>query len=203
MQDATCSMPLGADPLAPEAAGIDAALMERTKGGDRQAFGELVNRHRDGLVNYLSRISGDRELAQDLAQESFVKLFQSAGHYKEKGLLRAYLYRIATNCFRSHQRRARRASWVPFATRDHDGSSPGTPQERLLQSEALRHLDAALAELPARFRAPLVLHAIEGWPLAQIAYALSCPKGTVKSRIGRARRDLRRKLSDLLPRGVL
>ncbi|MFP5289355.1 MAG: RNA polymerase sigma factor, partial [Thermoanaerobaculia bacterium] len=76
---------------------LDAGLMDRVRSGDRDAFSDLVERHKDAVVNYVTRLTGNRDRAEDLAQETFLRLFRSAGGYTEQGLLRAYLFRIATN----------------------------------------------------------------------------------------------------------
>jgi RNA polymerase sigma-70 factor, ECF subfamily len=171
----------------------DAELMAAVRMGDRQVFARLVDRHKDSVVSYLSRITGDRDRAEDLAQETFLRLFKAAGGYREQGFLRAYLFRIATNLVRSEERRDRRLRLLlPFlGGRPHD--EPAAPSGLLLQ-ELHRQVALAVATLPLRFRVPLVLHEIEGWSYADIAQELRCQEGTVKSRIFRGRRQLREQL---------
>ena len=181
----------------PRSAPDDAELMARVQRGDRDAFAALVDRHRDPLVRYLGRLTSDRERAEDLAQEAFVRLFQHAADYREQGHLTAYLYRIATNLLRSEERR--RARWWRIApgltaTRETVASADGP--RRVFQTELQRRLAAALAELPLAFRVPLVLFEVEEWSLVEIAAWLGCRPGTVKSRLFRARRRLR---DDLAP----
>lgn len=196
-----------------EAAAGDAELMARVRAGDREAFAALVDRHKDPLVGYLARLTGSPDRAQDLAQEAFLRLYRSAGSYRERGQLTAFLYRIATNLVRSEARRERR--WrrlVPrLATgRESEGApaEPGLPAgalrdgvppsgpHRLLRRELQRRLAAALAALPLELRAPLVLYEIEEWSQRDVARALGCREGTVKSRLFRARRRLREELAD-------
>jgi RNA polymerase sigma-70 factor (ECF subfamily) len=171
----------------------DADLMERVRGGDRDAFADLVDRHKDAVVSYLARLSGDRDRAEDLAQEAFLRLWQSAASYVEQGFLRAFLFRIATNLVRSQERREKRFRLLlPFLGRGgHD--EPSAPSGLLLQ-ELHREVTGAVAALPLRYRVPLVLHEIEGWSYADIARELGCREGTVKSRIHRGRQHLRQKL---------
>jgi RNA polymerase sigma-70 factor, ECF subfamily len=173
---------------------LDAEQMARVRAGDRDAFADLVERHKDAVVNYLARLTGDRDRAEDLAQETFLRLFRSAGGYSEQGLLRAYLFRIATNLVRSEERRERRLRLLlPFlGTGGH--AEPAAPSG-LLRQEMHRELAAAVAQLPLRFRVPLVLHEIEGWAYADIARALGCREGTVKSRIHRGRQHLKERLA--------
>lgn len=173
---------------------VDAGLMSRVRSGDRQAFADLVERHQDAVVNYLTRLTGDRDRAEDLAQESFLRLFRSAGGYTEQGFLRAYLFRIATNLVRSEERRER--TWrllLPFLGKE-GHAEPAAPSG-LLRQELSREVAAAVAKLPLRYRVPLVLHEIEGWGYSEIARALGCREGTVKSRIHRGRRHLKERLA--------
>jgi RNA polymerase sigma-70 factor (ECF subfamily) len=171
----------------------DAEVMARARRGDREAFAELVDRHKDAVVSYLTRLCGDRDRAEDLGQETFLRLFLATA-YAEQGYLRAYLFRIATNLVRSEERRDRRLRLLlPFLGRAADRIDPAAHQG-LLRAELHGAVAAALAELPLRFRVPLVLHEIEGWPYAAIAEELQCREGTVKSRVHRGRLHLKRKL---------
>jgi RNA polymerase sigma-70 factor, ECF subfamily len=175
----------------------DAALMAATRDGDREAFGLLVDRYKEPLVAYLGRLTGSPERAEDLAQEAFLRLWQSAGRYAERGKLQGLLYSIAVNLLRSEERRARRwrmlAVLLPVAP---EGAAIEPPAPAaLLARERERHLARALAQLPLAYRVPLVLAEIEGWSQRDIAAHLGCREGTVKSRLHRARRALRKKLS--------
>jgi RNA polymerase sigma-70 factor (ECF subfamily) len=173
---------------------LDATQMARVRSGDRDAFTDLVDRHKDAVVNYLTRLTGNRDRAEDLAQETFLRLFRSAGSYREQGLLRGFLFRIATNLVRSEERREKRLRLLlPFLGRQ-DHAEPAAPSG-LLRQEMHREVSAAVAQLPLRYRVPLVLHEIEGWAYADIARALGCREGTVKSRIHRGRQHLRERLA--------
>jgi len=173
---------------------LDATQMARVRSGDRDAFAELVDRHKDAVVNYLTRLTGNRDRAEDLAQETFLRLFRSAGSYSEQGLLRGYLFRIATNLVRSEERREKRLRLLmPFLGRQ-EHAEPAAPSG-LLRQEMHREVSAAVAQLPLRYRVPLVLHEIEGWAYADIAQALGCREGTVKSRIHRGRQHLKERLA--------
>lgn len=172
----------------------DDLLMQRVRHGDREAFAILVDRHKDPLVNYLTNLCGDRDRAEDVAQDAFVKLFRRASSYDGRGRLAPWLYRIATNHMRTLWRRERRwkiislGMWTPGAT-DRD------PSDELLSDEATRQVRQALERLPMHYRAPLLLRDIEGWSYQQIGDFLGCPEGTVKSKINRGREQLRRALA--------
>ena len=173
----------------------DDELMARAGGGDRQAFAALVDRYKDAIVNYTTRLTGDRDRAEDLAQETFLRLFRAAPRYSEQGQLRAFLYSIATNLVRSEGRRERRQQLLqPFLLLAGRAAEPASTAAGLLRDELQRQVAAAVAALPLRCRVPLVLHEIEGWSYAAVAAQLGLREGTVKSRIHRGRRQLRRAL---------
>jgi RNA polymerase sigma-70 factor (ECF subfamily) len=171
----------------------DAELMARVREGDREAFADLVDRHKDAVVTYLARLTACRDRAEDLAQETFLRLFKAAGDYVEQGFLRAFLFRIATNLVRSEERRAQRqrllAPFLPRAEHAEPAAASG-----LLRRELHREIAAALAQLPLRYRVPLVLHEIEGWSYVDIALETGCREGTVKSRVHRGRQQLKKRL---------
>jgi RNA polymerase sigma-70 factor (ECF subfamily) len=171
----------------------DAELMARVRGGDRDAFAELVDRHKDAVVSYLTRLCGNRDHAEDLGQEAFLRLYRAAVTYSEQGYLRAYLFRIATNLVRSEERRERRLRLLLPLLGGAEPAAPAAPSG-LLRQEIHREVAAALARVPMRFRVPLVLHEIEGWSYADIAEDLGCREGTVKSRVHRGRQHLKQGL---------
>jgi RNA polymerase sigma-70 factor (ECF subfamily) len=174
----------------------NAELMARTRDGDQEAFTLIVDRFKDRVVNYLCRLTGDRDRAEDTAQETFLRLYRTAAGYREQGQLTAFIFRIATNLARSEERRNRRwrifRATVPAPVNGNGG--PASPQARLLQQEAAQQLGAAIQELPLKFRAPLMLREIEGLSYQAIAATTGCREGTVKSRINRGRRQLRERL---------
>ncbi len=177
----------------------DAALMARVRAGSRDAFAEVVERHKDAVVNYLTRVTGDRDRAEDLAQETFIRLWR-APRYDEQGKLLPFLFRIATNLVRTEERRARRwrllAPLLPHAGVPviRAGGAAPDPARMALCHELRERLVKEIAALPLAFRAPLVLRDVEELSYEEIAAALGCPEGTVKSRINRARSILRERL---------
>lgn len=185
------------DPAGWAARGEDAALMARVRTGSREAFAAVVERHKDAVVNYLTRLTGDRDRAEDLAQETFVRLWQ-APRYDEQGKLLPFLFRIATNLVRTEERRARRwrllVPLLPHAGTAVAGVAPADPARAVLRRELRERLLQEIATLPVAFRAPLVLRDVEELSYDEIAAALGCPEGTVKSRINRARALLRERL---------
>ncbi len=177
----------------------DGQLLTRSRARDADAFAQLVDRHKDQMVNYLARLTGCRDRAEDIAQETFVRFYKKIHHYREEGTLSAYLFRIATNLVRSEERRKRRWQMLQpilahggFAT---NGGRPASPQAEALASEEHRQVTRALASLDVLYRAPLVLREIEGLSYRQIAGTLGCSEGTVKSRLHRGRQMLKERLA--------
>jgi RNA polymerase sigma-70 factor (ECF subfamily) len=178
------------------------------RSGDRVAFEELVRRHHRPLVNHLYRQVGGRELALDLAQEVFLKIYQSLGSFDPRYRFTTWLYRIASNCAIDHLRR-RRPSTCPLPNGDGDGSEaqdcvvPGnepTPHELLAMRELQGRLEHAIAALPPEFRQLILLRHRLHCRYDEIARITELPLGTVKNRIFRAREMLRGMLGDVLER---
>lgn len=173
--------------------------------GEALRFAAIVEENKDLLVNYLTRLTGDRDRAEDLAQETFVRFYETRERYREQGSPRAYLLTMATNILRDEQRRRWRWSLLlpvfSLGGRSPDGFQTaelpreGDPQRVLLSVEAQRTVQAALAELDLPHRAALVLREIEGLAYQEIAAILECQEGTVKSRLHRARQALKEKLA--------
>lgn len=183
--------------------GDDAALMAAVRAGGRDAFAALVERHKDAVVNYLTRLTADRDRAEDLAQETFLRLWR-APRYDEQGKLLPFLFRIATNLVRTEERRARRwrliASVLPHAGAPAVvAAPPADPAAEIARRELRGQLVRAIAGLPLNYRVPLVMRDVEDLSYEEIAATLGCPEGTVKSRINRARALLREQLG---PRGL-
>lgn len=179
----------------------DAELIERTQAGDTSAFASLVDRHKDAMVNYLTRLTGSRDEAEDYAQEAFLRLYERSASYRERGYFKAYLYRIATNLVRSAERRRQRWRVVHSLISTNGHHSEPRQQHRVLASEIGTRLRRAVSELPLRYRVPLVLYEVDEWPYRRIAEFLGCREGTVKSRIHRGRNMIRERLEPYVKGG--
>lgn len=164
---------------------------------ERAAFEELYVQYRSPLYNYIYRLMGDREQADDLLQETFVKAYRALADLPEGPGRTPWLYRIATNTCYDALRRRRLISWLPW-TRDDGAPEPATyadenPGERYAMREGL---EAALNLVPPSLRAPLLLHAVHGFGYADIAQALGISEAAVKMRISRARAAFRQAYRD-------
>lgn len=172
----------------------DGALIRRAQEGDEEAFAAFVDRYKDSLINYLTHLTRSRERAEDFAQDAFVRFYRNSSKCRNEERLAPYLFRIATNLVVTQARRDQR--WhrlLPHLTAQAPRSSPAADRP-LMTEEIQRKVTAALDALPVKFRAPLVLFEIEEWSYDEIARALDCRIGTIKSRISRARALMRAEL---------
>ena len=172
----------------------DGELMARVKAGDRDGFAVLIDRYKHRLVNYLTLMVHDRDRAEELAQETFVRLYVHRARYQERGRFVPYLYRMATNLLRTEiRRRQRREVLLHLFARNGNRESP-SPHAELVKNEVGERVAEAIEALPLHYRSPLLLREMEGWSYRDIATALKCREGTVKSRVHRGRERLRKLL---------
>lgn len=176
---------------------IDDQLMARGAQGDEEAFRLLVTRWERPVFAFLERMLGSREEAQDLGQETFVRVFEQATRYRASGRFRSWLFRIAGNLARSRLRRRRIVGWVPFDAFRHDRASdePGA-EEHTLRGERRRAVRAALARLPRRQREALVLRRYHDLSQEEIAAAMNTTVAAVESLLSRAMATLRIRLTE-------
>lgn len=183
----------------------DAALIGRTLAGEPSAFGQLVLRYQDRLYNSLARLLGSAEDAQDAVQDAFVQAFVKLDTFRGSSAFYTWLYRIAFNTAMSHVRRKRPTQSLDDQRRDH-GREPvdgqPAPDARLDASERAARVHRALAELSAEFREVVVLREIDGCKYDEIADILEVPVGTVRSRLFRARLELRDRLAPIVEKNL-
>lgn len=176
---------------------IDIALVARYVDGDLDAFDELVRRHRDRVFGICLRMLREREAALDAVQDTFVTLFRKADRYRAEAAFSTWLYRVTVNVCYDHLRRANRNRTERLPTHtDPEDLQATDPFDAV---EIRPAIENALADLPAEFRAAVVLVDVEGLRLETAADALGVPLGTVKSRVFRGRRLLAESLGNLRP----
>ena len=173
----------------------DDELMERTAGGDEAAARLLVQRWEGAVFAFLYRMVGSREDAQDLGQETFIRVYREARRYRPSGKFRSWLFRIAGNLARDRLRRRRIISWVPFIPGAHEGSSEAEgPDAGIERDEMAAEVRRALAKLPDRQREAIVLRSYEELSYREIAAAMSVTLPAVESLLQRGMAALRREL---------
>ena len=183
----------------------DHRLIEQTKQGDEAAFAEIVTRYRNPLTNYLFRMLNDYEEAVDLAQETFVRVYFAIERYHTDYAFSTYIYRIATNLAISEIRRRKRRRLMSLTgffqyedeeTDFHPPDKKPLPDADMLEDEQKTVIAKAIATLPDKYRAPIILRDIEGRSYEEIAEIMRLGLGTTKSRISRARGLLKEKLKN-------
>jgi RNA polymerase sigma-70 factor (ECF subfamily) len=179
----------------------DAQLIHETLAGKPAAFGQLVRKYQDRLYNTLVRVVGSPEDALDIVQEAFVQAFLKLETFKRQSAFYTWLYRIAFNVAATHRRRKKPTLSVEQA-RESSGTEPidpgPGPGDRAETDERCRQVQQAIASLPDEHRAVLVLREIDGCCYEAIAEILDVPIGTVRSRLHRARLQLREELKAVL-----
>jgi RNA polymerase sigma-70 factor (ECF subfamily) len=178
-------------------------LMARVAKGDDEAFETLVTRHQTPVLNLIYRFLGDRAQAKDLAQEVFLRVWQTAKTYEPKAKFTTWIYRIGTNLCLNELKAARRRKWFPFyrsqegtdnAIEDTYPDDSPTAEDLLLAKERTRQVSEALQSLPANQRLALVLKRYDDLPYEEIARIMGCSVSAVESLLVRAKKALREKL---------
>jgi RNA polymerase sigma-70 factor (ECF subfamily) len=179
----------------------DLRLIDLTLAGDTAAFGQLVSRHQDRLFNSLVHITGSREEAEDVVQDTLIQAFTRLGRFERRASFYTWVYRIAFNLWISRRRRRRPVLSVEVG-RELAGQEPvatmDTPLQRLEREERVELIRQALSALAEESRTILVLREIDGCCYETIADMLDVPVGTVRSRLHRARLQLKRNLELVL-----
>ncbi len=179
----------------------DAQLVEETLGGQPEAFGKLVLKYQDRLFNAVLHVVGNPEDARDMVQEALVQAFLKLESFQRRSAFYTWLYRIALNAAISHRRRLRPMALVEGAGatgRLPPSNHEADPAAVLDCKERCRQVRQAIAQLADDHRAVLVLRDIEGCDYQTIAEILALPVGTVRSRLHRARLQLRDVLKEML-----
>ncbi len=186
----------------------DGELVRRFLEGDGQAFEALVVRHRNRVFGLCVRLLGSRTYAEEAAQEVFVKVYRNLARFRGDSKFTTWLYRVTLNHCRNVQayrarRHEKRHDSLDARTEDEDGLGPkrelpaggASAEDELLKGERLAFLREEMARLDPIWREILLLRDVEGLSYEEIGVALELAAGTVKSRIHRARGELRRRLT--------
>lgn len=185
---------------------IDQELVERVQRGDKRAFDLLVLKYQQKVANLVSRYVRDPSETLDVTQEAFIKAYRAIPNFRRESAFYTWLYRIAINTAKNYlvaQKRrppgsdidAETAEQLDVGTRLKENA---TPENHLLEREIGETVKQAIEELPEDLRTAITLRELEGLSYEEIARAMDCPVGTVRSRIFRARAAIDAKLQPLL-----
>lgn len=188
-------------------AGTDNDLVREFIAGDEAAFTQLVTKYKDALTNYLNMMVGDYDIAVDLSQETFLRVYKNITRYSNVYQFSTWIYRIATNLAIDEMRyRKRRGQvfyknvWRNSANREDEvpefeiSDARRNPGEEMLRKESHQVIGDAIRSLPEKYRTAFILKEVQELPYEKIAEVLNCSAGTIKSRLHRARELLQRKL---------
>ena len=187
----------------------DAMLVERTVAGDQKAYELLVIKYQRRIQRLIGRMVRDVDLVEDIAQETFIRAYRALAQFRGDAQFYTWLYRIAVNTAKKALMELKRDPTVSensFKSADDDETSPleneltsaETPEAVLASKEIAQIINAALEALPEELRQAITLREIEGLSYEEISEAMSCPIGTVRSRIFRAREAISQKVKPLL-----
>jgi RNA polymerase sigma-70 factor (ECF subfamily) len=184
----------------------DQVLVERVQKGDKSAFDVLVLKYQQKVANLIGRYVRDPSEVLDVTQEAFIKAYRALPNFRGDSAFYTWLYRVAINTAKNHlaaqSRRppqddveAETAEQMEMGGRlqEHD-----TPERLAMQDEVARTIQLAMEELPDELRVAITLRELDGMSYDEIAQAMDCPIGTVRSRIFRAREAIDNKLKPLL-----
>lgn len=182
----------------------DEELLERVGKGDETAFDAFYARHREQVLRHVERIVADRDAAEDVVQEAFLRVWRKGGQWERRGSARGWIFRIATNLSLNLLESRRRAGRMNRAsTEDEENplsriadSSDAGPEETLERNDRIRLVRETVGRLSEEKRQVLDIYLGEDLTLREISRRLGIPLGTVKSRFHYASRDLREWLDD-------
>jgi RNA polymerase sigma-70 factor (ECF subfamily) len=177
-------------------------LIEQSRQGDEEAFGTLVQKYKTKVFNLAYSFMRDRETADDLAQEVFIKVYYALGKFQFKSTFSTWLYRIAVNHIKDHLRKQGKERHVSI---DDLGREPAQPEDEIQKLEKAQEnadrkklLHKALQSLPKKHQVILTLRDIQGHSYEEIGGILKLSPGTVDSRLHRARKMLRNRIAPFL-----
>jgi len=186
---------------------IDSLLVARAQQGDKQAFNLLVEKYQRKLTRLLSRFIRDQAEVEDVTQEAFIKAYRALPAFRGDSAFYTWLYRIGINTAKNYlMAMGRRApTSTEVEAEDAEGFEEGeqlrdinTPESVLLSNEIAETVNSTIEQLPEELRRAIQMRELEGMSYEDIAQAMDCPIGTVRSRIFRAREAIAEKLRPLL-----
>jgi RNA polymerase sigma-70 factor, ECF subfamily len=186
---------------------VDAELVARVQRGDKQAFDLLVLKYQRKIMRLLSRMIRDPGEIEDVAQEAFIKAYRALPQFRGDSAFYTWLYRIAINTARNWLAQNNRRPSTPSAQENEDGETfdatdnltdSSNPESEMASRQIADTVNKAINDLPEDLRNAIVMREIDGMSYEDIAESMSCPIGTVRSRIFRAREAIAIRLRPLV-----
>lgn len=185
---------------------IDTRLAKLARSGDRGAFAELVELYKDKIFHLAFRMLHDRHEAEEVVQETFLRVYTNLNRYDENQKFSTWIYRIGTNLCIDRLRKRKPSYSLDAEIKDGEDndwystlpSSEETPEEQVILSEVQTKIREAIETLPEKYKAVLILRYLQDLSLQEISEVLSMPITTIKTRLHRGREFLRKKLESLL-----
>lgn len=186
---------------------IDQALVERVQKGDKAAFELLVAKYHRKIIRLVSRLVRDAAEVEDVTQEAFIKAYRALPQFRGESAFYTWLYRIAVNTAKNHLATQGRRAPTSTETNAEEAETfaeadqlrdINTPESMLMSKQIAQTVNTAMEALPDELRTAITLREIEGLSYEEIAEAMGCPIGTVRSRIFRAREAIASRLRPLL-----
>ena len=190
---------------------VDAELVARVQRGDKRAYDLLVLKYQRKIMRLLSRMIREPSEAEDVAQEAFIKAYRALPQFRGDSAFYTWLYRIAINTARNWQASSQRRPMSSSIVSNEDDETfdqidnltdISTPESVLASRQVISTVNEAIDALPEELRTAIVLREIEGMSYEDIAQAMGCPIGTVRSRIFRAREAIAAQLRPVLDTGA-
>ena len=185
----------------------DEVLIKRFQDGDEESFNELVSRYKDPLFNYVARMLKDRVYAEDIVQETFVRVYRNRNRYQQIAKFSTWIYTIAINLTKTELRRQNLRRFFSLSGSADSGKSFELPDTKINLEKSAEdtivgeRIKGAIDELPKTFREVIILRDIQELSYEEISKIVGVPLGTVKSRVNRGRTRLQKMLKDLHPHG--
>jgi RNA polymerase sigma-70 factor (ECF subfamily) len=188
---------------------LDAQLMLRVRDGDEESFRVLLDKHRNPLVHFLYRMVQEQAVAEELAQEVFLRIYKSRLSYEPTARFTTWMFRIATHLALNWLRDEKNERAQERLDKDRGGDLPArevpdhkpSVEQRMVYQARLREVRDAIGKLPEKQRAAVLMHKYEEMEYAQIAGVLGCSESAVKSLLFRAYETLRARLAHMVTGG--
>lgn len=183
----------------------DEELIAQFQNGDQKAFDIIVGRYKDPLINFIYHFLGDRIDAEDVVQETFLRVYRNKHLYRNIAKFSTWIYTIASNLAKTELRRRRRRRLLPLSQIGFDDKDFELPDEEMQTPEGIvdsemhnQIIQHEIDALPVKFKEVVVLRDVQEFSYEEISQILGIPIGTVKSRVNRGRLRLQKKLKHLL-----